>query len=95
MKEIKQKVLNNVCYTELVYSRINKKLKIEFTKEQIEVFIHMILKETDDDLFLRTGKNIYVTNTENNIRITINSNTFRIITVDKIRKNGRPVNYNA
>jgi hypothetical protein len=87
MTENKQKIVENVCYTELVYERINKKLNVEFTKEQIEVFILKILNETDKNLFSKTGKNIYVTNAENNIKITINSNTFRIITVDKIRKN--------
>lgn len=86
MTEIKQKILENICYTEQVYNRINKKLKIEFTKEQVEVFILKILKETDRNFFVKTGKNIYVTNAEKNIRITINSNTFRIITVDRIRK---------
>ncbi|MFO7657722.1 MAG: DUF3781 domain-containing protein [Bacteroidales bacterium] len=36
--------------------------------------------------FTKTGKNYYMTNTGNNIRITINSNIFRVITVDKIKK---------
>ncbi len=82
----KQEILENICYTELVYERINKKLSINFSKKQIEEFIFKILKETDDNFFSKIGKNFYVKNTENNIRITINSNTFRIITVDKIEK---------
>ena len=45
-----------------------------------------ILNETQEKYFERIGKNIYVTNSDNNIKITINSNTFRIITVDKIDK---------
>jgi len=81
----KQEILENVCYTELVYERINKKLNIKFSKEQIEEYVLKILKETDMDFFTKTGKNYYVMNTKNNIRITINSNTFRIITVDKIK----------
>ena len=80
----KQEILENICYTELVYERINKKLNIQFSKKQIEVYIFKILKETDKIYFTKIGKNFYVMNTENNIRITINSNTFRIITVDKI-----------
>ncbi len=80
----KQEILENICYTELVYERINKKLNIKFSKKQIEEYIFNILKETDEIFFSGIGKNIYVLNTENNIRITINSNTFRLITVDRI-----------
>ena len=80
----KQEILLNICYTELVYERINEKLNVKFSKNQIEEYISKILKETEANFFSKTGKNFYVTNTENNIRITINSNTFRIITVDKI-----------
>jgi len=86
MKENKQKIIENVCYTELVYERINKKLNTNYSKEQIELFIIKILKETNEKFYIRTGKNYYITNTKNNIRITINSNTFRVITVDKIKK---------
>ena len=80
----KQEILENICYTELVYDRINKKLNIKFSKKQIEVYIFKILKETDKIFFTKTGKNFYIMNTENSIRITINSNTFRVITVDII-----------
>lgn len=80
----KKEILENICYTELVYDRINKKLNIKFSKKQIDVYIFKILKETDKNFFTKIGKNFYVTNTVENIRITINSNTFRIITVDKI-----------
>ncbi len=62
----KREILKNICYTELVYGRINKKLNVRFSKKQI-------------------GKNFYISNAENNIKITINSNTFRVITVDMIR----------
>ncbi len=80
----KQKILKNICYTELVYGRINKKLKLNLSKREIETFIYKILKETDENLFTKTGKNFYISNIENNIRITVNSNTFRVITVDRI-----------
>jgi hypothetical protein len=86
MTENKQKVLENICYTELVYDRINKKLQTDLSKKQIEAFLLNILTETNESFFMKTGKNFYVMNTENNIRITINSYTFRVITVDKIKK---------
>lgn len=80
----KKEILENICYTELVYGRINKKLNLKFSKKQIEEFIFKILKETEEKFFSKIGKNFYITNTENNIKITVNSNTFRVITVDRI-----------
>ena len=79
----KQKILKNICYTDLVYDRINKKLSTNLTRKQIEDFIFGVLKETDENFYTKTRKNYYVTNAANKIRITINSNTFRVITVDK------------
>lgn len=84
MSSIKQAILEHLCYTELVYQRINKKLNTKLSKKQIEQHIFQILEATDLSCFQKIGKNYYVSSTENNIRITINSNTFRIITVDKI-----------
>ena len=84
MKINKQNIVDNICYTELVYGRINKKLKLELSKSEIEVYLLKILKATEIPFYTRTGKNYYITNEANNIRITINSNTFRVITVDKI-----------
>ena len=78
----KIEILNNVCYTELVYGRINKKLNSQFSKIEIEKMLFDIIKETEEIYFKKTGKNIYVTNIENNIKITINSNTYRVITVE-------------
>ena len=80
----KQEILENICYTELVYERINKKLNISLSKKKIEIYLFEILKETNLNFFTKSGKNFYITNSENKIRITINSNTFRVITVDKL-----------
>ena len=82
----KQEIIENICYTDLVYERINKKLSTDFSKVQIELFIDKALKMTDKKLFKKIGKNYYVTNSENNVRITVNANTFRVITVDKLIK---------
>ena len=84
MSKIKQEILEKLCYTELVYGRINKKLKINFSKKQIEEYLLNILEETEIEFYTKTGKNYYIINSDNNIRITINSYTFRVITVDKI-----------
>jgi Tfp pilus assembly ATPase PilU len=87
MSDYKKEILDKICYTDLVYERINKKLKIEFTKEKIEEMVYEIIKETDKTEFRKTGKNIYIINKEKNVRLTINSYTNRIITADKIKKN--------
>lgn len=80
----KVEILKSICYTDLVYGRINKKLNMKLSRIQIEEFIFKILKETDEKYFSKIGKNFYVISSNNNIKITINSNTFRVITVDKI-----------
>jgi len=81
----KAEILDRICYTELVYERINKKLGSEFSKLEIEKMIFDIVKATREIFFQKIGKNIYVTNHERNIKVTINSNTYRIITVDKLK----------
>ena len=85
----KTEILSRICYTELVYERINKKLDSKFSKPEIEKMLFDIVKETQEMFFQRIGKNIYVTSRERNIKITINSNTYRIITVDKLNKKNR------
>lgn len=84
MSSIKDEIIKNHCYTELVYGRINKKLKTIFSKIEIEVLLKNILEETTLENYTKKGKNFYITNTKYTIRITVNSNTFRIITVDEI-----------
>ena len=85
-KKKKKEILANLCYTERVYERINKKLDTTLSKGEIETLISTILKETDHSNFSKTGKNFYITNQKRNIRLTINANTFRIITVDLLSK---------
>ena len=84
MRTDKEKILENLCYTELVYGRINKKLKLDLSNNAIEEFIMKILKETEEANYSKTGKNFYVMNCEYNIRVTVTSNTFRVITVDRV-----------
>ena len=82
----KQEILNNHCYTELVYQRINKKLGENFSKIESEALIQKVLVETDVKNFEKLGKNYYISNSKYNIKLTINSNTCRVITVDKLVK---------
>lgn len=86
MDNYKCDILDKICYTELVYGRINKKLNTQLSKNKIEEMIFEIINETDETEFQKTGKNIYITNEKRNIRLTINSYTNRIITADKVNK---------
>ncbi len=79
-----RQIRENICYTELVYDRINKKLNIKKSKRQIENLIMKTLTEAPIQNYSKVGKNFYVINKEGTIRITINSYTFRVITVDKV-----------
>ena len=54
--------------------------------DKIEEMISTIITETDESEFQKTGKNIYTTNNEKNVRLTINYNTNRIITADKLNE---------
>jgi len=86
VQNYKKEILDKICYTELVYGRINKKLKKVLSKDKIEKMISEIISETEETKFQKTGKNIYITNNERNVRLTINSYTNRIITADKLNK---------
>ena len=82
----KKEILDNIRYTELVYGRINKKLNKELLPDKIEDLISTIISETDEAEFQKIGKNVYITNNERNVRLTINSYTNTIITADKLKK---------
>lgn len=86
MSSTKTSILHKICYTKLVYGRINKKLNFQLSETDIESMIFSCIQETPDANFQKIGKNIYVTNREKQIRITINSYTYRVITVDNLQK---------
>ncbi|WP_044399464.1 DUF3781 domain-containing protein [Lacinutrix sp. Hel_I_90] len=89
MEDYKSEILNKICYTALVYDRINKKLNTQLEKDEIEKMIYEIIEGTDTKKFQKTGKNIYITNNYRNVRLTINSYTNRIITADRLNKKTR------
>lgn len=86
MKIEKLQILENHCYTKLVYERINKKLGVNLSNIEIEELIGKVLETTSIYFYNKIGKNFYISNQQNNIKITVNSNTFRIITVNKLIK---------
>lgn len=86
MQNYKKTISDNICYTKLVYDRINKKLDWELSEAEIEVMVSKIIHETDESAFQKIGKNIYISNIQRNTKLTINSFTNRIITADKLNK---------
>ena len=85
MEDYKTEIINKICYTDLVYERINKKLNLQLPKDEIEKMIHQIIEDTDKAECRRRGKNIYITNNQRNVRLTINAYTNRIITADSLK----------
>lgn len=82
--EIIMEIISHLCYTDLVYGRINKKLKLNLSNEDIK---KLIVNRIDScDTIEKIGKNYYISNNKHNIRITVNSYTYRVITADKIVK---------
>jgi hypothetical protein len=73
MSICKSEILNNLCYTKFVYGRINKKLNSNLSNAEIETMLFKILEKTQEKKFNKIGKNCYVINAENKIKITINS----------------------
>lgn len=84
MNHYKKDILAHISYTQLVYERINKKLKMALSKTEIEEMILAIICETSETEFKKIGKNIYISNHEKNIKLTINSFTNRIITAGRL-----------
>lgn len=72
-----------VCYTELVYQRVNKKLKTQLTQSEIEALVDRLLADVTSSVEKR-GKNYYVTNQRTQIQLVINSFNSRLITVNAL-----------
>ena len=81
---MKQNLIKNICYTDRVYSRINKKLNTQKNNKEVEKLILQLLTSCKQEDIEIKGKNFYIYNYLENVRITINRSTFRVITVDKI-----------
>ncbi len=83
MNFIRKSISNNICYTDLVYDRINKKLETELTRQEIEQLVLNVISD-ESTVIEKSGKNYYVYSYTIDISITINSSTFRVITMSRI-----------
>lgn len=81
---LKEAILERLCYTESVYGRINRKLGLHLLPQEIESFVSDIIKGADEMHILKEGKNYYITNDKESVRITVNSFTYRVITADRV-----------
>ncbi|MDH6365279.1 hypothetical protein M2139_002292 [Enterococcus sp. PF1-24] len=84
MTEVRATILDHLCYTELVYGRINKKLKMALNQPEIEKLMSEIFANPKNQIE-KIGKNFYIKDLEGKIRVTINSYTYRVITADIIK----------
>lgn len=60
---------------------------MNFSKFEIEILIQKVLEDTALEDYEKLGKNFYITNRHHNITVTVNTSTFRVITVNRIIKN--------
>ncbi|MFC6260564.1 DUF3781 domain-containing protein [Levilactobacillus fujinensis] len=79
------KISENVCYTELVYQRVNKKLSVDWSHSETEAWVQAILRDPDS-LVEQRGKNYYVANQRRKSQLTVNSHNYRLITVNRLSK---------
>lgn len=82
-RELLDQIKTQVCYTELVNRRVNKKLAVDLSKSEIEALVIAIL---DDDItsIEKLGKNYYVTNSTWRVQLMINSFNYRLITANRV-----------
>jgi len=73
--------LQNVCYTPLVFKRVNKKLTTTFSDDDIKNLVNNIINDPLT-VIIKTGKNYYLQN--NSIELVINSFNYRLITANKL-----------
>lgn len=83
METIRHTILNNICYTDLVYGRINKKLGTSLSNNDIENLVIDVIAGTKNNIE-KIGKNFYIKDLDDKISLTVNSYTYRIITADKL-----------
>ncbi len=86
MNELKNIVLQNLSYTKKSFERINKKLDLDFTDEEIKEFVKDIIQQTPENYFKKRGGKLYITNKERKLKITINVSTCRVLTAEDLSK---------
>lgn len=82
-RELLDQIKAHVCYTELVYQRVNKKLAVNLSKAEVETLIISVLDDVATSVE-KLGKNYYVTNLPRQVQLVINSFNYRLITANRL-----------
>ncbi|WP_203640372.1 DUF3781 domain-containing protein [Levilactobacillus andaensis] len=82
-RELLAQIIDHVCYTELVYQRVNKKLSVDLSQAEVEGLVVLVLDDSATSIEKR-GKNYYVTNQPRQVQLVINSFNYRLITVNRV-----------
>jgi len=77
----RQEFLDNICYTDLVFGRVNKKLKTNYSIDEIKDLVNQIVSDPETTIN-KQGKNYYLQN--KSIELVVNSFNFRLITTNRI-----------
>ena len=60
LSQVKDEIIRCHCYTELVYDRINKKLRLKMSHCEIETLVIQIIRNAQEDEIQKKGKNYYI-----------------------------------
>jgi len=72
--------LDNVCYTDLVFGRVNKKLNTSYSIDEIKLLVNRIISDSAT-VINKQGKNYYLLNQD--IELVVNSFNYRLITANR------------
>jgi len=80
--ELLKIIQSRVCYTPLVYERVNKKLSQIMLPTQVDELVTRVLNSEYASIISR-GKNYYIEERTEGVILTINKNNYRLITINK------------
>ncbi|MBZ5992696.1 DUF3781 domain-containing protein [Leuconostoc gelidum] len=80
--ELLKIIQSSVCYTPLVYERVNKKLSQIVSPTQVDELVTRVLNSEYASIISR-GKNYYIEERTEGVILTINKNNYRLITINK------------
>ncbi|WP_318765025.1 DUF3781 domain-containing protein [Lactiplantibacillus carotarum] len=75
-------IKSKLCYTPLVFERVNKKLDLNQDEAATKALVNHVLAQPDG--IDRRGKNYYVQSRKYQVELTVNASNYRLITVNRI-----------
>jgi len=77
--QLLQTINTNICYTPLVFERVNKKLSLDLEPLAIKQLVTTVLAHTT--WLVHRGKNFYIS--DGKVELTINAANYRLITASR------------